>query len=99
MITALYRSLEFINVFKEIVAAINQGLLLVITHTIECAIDHGHPWILGKLFPMAMNEMPIQCVEGTAIGLDGMLHLVMTFFAIVRHLVDVIARSCVGFTG
>ena len=73
--------------------------LLPIFQFVQLPIDHAHTWMSTEFHLVPDHEIPVQAVERTAVQLGTGFDIVATVLAVIRHLMDVIARSRIGFAG
>ena len=73
--------------------------LLPIFQFVQLPIDHAHTWMGTECRFMPDHEIPVQAVERTAVRLGTGFDIVATVLTVIGHLMDVIARSGIGFAG
>ena len=66
---------------------------------VQLSIDHAHTWMSTECRFMPDHEIPVQAVERTAVWFGTGFDIVATVLAVIRHLMDIIARSPIGFAG
>ena len=72
--------------------------LLPIFQFVQLPIDHTHTWMRAECHLMPAHKIPVQAVERTAVWLGTGFDIVAAVLAVIRHLMDVITRSGIGFT-